>query len=158
MDKQINMSDTPRTDSRVFDADLVSAFFARELERELTIECAINKRNCDDWSCDHTYLQNLCRKAGYDENEVEGDSYGIRSITQLADMLMAKIDFPNVGAQRENTLLRDALREALDAAAYTVSVNSFLDPNTRHCQLERLARHRSLLPDAVDVCPDSASA
>jgi hypothetical protein len=28
------MSDTPMTDARVFDADLVSASFARELERE----------------------------------------------------------------------------------------------------------------------------
>ena len=28
------MSETPRTDTRVFDADLVSASFARELERE----------------------------------------------------------------------------------------------------------------------------
>lgn len=31
---QIIMSETPRTDARVFDADLVSASFARELERE----------------------------------------------------------------------------------------------------------------------------
>ena len=29
------MNDTPRTDANVFDADLVSASFARELEREL---------------------------------------------------------------------------------------------------------------------------
>jgi hypothetical protein len=65
------------------------------LERELATECAINKRNCDDWAHDHTHLQNLCRKAGYDEHAVEGDSYGIRSITQLADMLMAKIALPN---------------------------------------------------------------
>ena len=34
------MSDTPKTDFRVFDADLVSAVFARELERELAQEKA----------------------------------------------------------------------------------------------------------------------
>ena len=56
----------------------------------------INKNDCDDWAHDHTHLQNLCRKAGYDEHAVEGDSYGIRSITQLGDMLMAKIALPNV--------------------------------------------------------------
>jgi hypothetical protein len=59
--------------------------------------------------------------------------------------------------ERENALLQDALREALDGAAYTVSVDAILDPSTRHVGLERLARHRSLLPNAVDVCPDSES-
>lgn len=84
------MSDTPRTDARVFDADLVTADFARELERELATEKAINQRNCEDWAHDHTYLQKLCREAGYDEHAVEGDRYGIRSITQLGDMLRSK--------------------------------------------------------------------
>jgi len=60
--------------------------------------------------------------------------------------------------ERENARLREALRECLDGAAYTVSVDALLDPSTRHVGLERLARHRSLLPDAVDVCPDSESA
>jgi hypothetical protein len=58
--------------------------------------------------------------------------------------------------ERENARLREALREALDGAAYTVSVDALLNPNIRHAGLERLARHRSLLPDAVDACPDSA--
>ena len=59
--------------------------------------------------------------------------------------------------ERENTRLREALRECLDGAAYTVSVDAILDPSTRHIDLETLARHRSLLPEAVDVCPDSDS-
>jgi hypothetical protein len=62
-----------------------------------------------------------------------------------------------VELQRENTILREALRECLDGAAYTVSVAAILDPSTRHIGLEKLDRHRSLLPDAVDVCPDSYS-
>ena len=62
----------------------------------------------------------------------------------------------NHGLSDENARLREALREALDGAAYTVSVAAILDPSTRHVGLERLARHRSLLPDAVDVCPDAA--
>ena len=64
----------------------------------------------------------------------------------------------NQGAyERDNALLRDALRECLDGAAYTVSVDAILDPSTRHIGLEKLARHRSLLPDAVHVCPHSDS-
>jgi len=38
------MSETPRTDARVFDADLVSASFARELEGELAVAKAENAR------------------------------------------------------------------------------------------------------------------
>lgn len=67
--------------------------------------------------------------------------------------LLGKVD----RLERENALLLDALRECLDGAAYTVSVDAILDPSTRHIGLEKLARHRSLLPDAVDVCPDSDS-
>jgi len=50
----------------------------------------INKNECDDWANDHTHLQNLCRQVGYDEHAVEGDEWGIRSITKLGDMLRAK--------------------------------------------------------------------
>lgn len=109
----INMSNTPRTDAVVFDADLVSASFARELERELATECAINQRNCEDWAHDHTHLQNLCRKAGYDENAVEGDRYGIRSIEQLGDMLMEKIELLDrelAQVKEENARLREAIK------------------------------------------------
>jgi hypothetical protein len=65
----------------------------------------------------------------------------------------------NQGAyERENALLRDALRECLDGIAYSISHNTMLLPisYTPPAYLEKLARHRSLLPDAVDVCPDSA--
>ena len=42
---QIIMSETPRTDARVFDADLVSASFARELERDLARKEISRSRN-----------------------------------------------------------------------------------------------------------------
>jgi hypothetical protein len=65
----------------------------------------------------------------------------------------------NQGAyERENALLRDALRECLDGAAYTISVDAFFNSSNRHVGLERLERHRSLLPAVVDSCPDSDSA
>jgi len=54
----------------------------------------IIKNECDDWAHDHTHLQNLCRQIGYDEHAVEGDKWGIRSITELGDMLRAKCSPP----------------------------------------------------------------
>jgi hypothetical protein len=89
-------SDTPRTDKAAFLESgedmlvVVTADFARELERELATEKAMNLRNCEDWASDHTYLQKLCREAGFTEHDVEGDKYGIRAITQLADLLHSK--------------------------------------------------------------------
>ena len=75
--------------------------FARDLERELSTLRArvadlekIKKNECDDWAHDHTHLQNLCRDVGYDEKAVEGDKWGIRSITELGDMLRAKCSPP----------------------------------------------------------------
>lgn len=43
---------------------------------------------CDDWAEDHTYLQNLCRRLGYTEAEVDGNGT-VLTIQQLADMLFA---------------------------------------------------------------------
>ena len=57
---------------------------------EIEQQSKIIKTECDDWASDHTHLQNLCRSVGYDESAVGGDSYGIKSIAQLADMLHAK--------------------------------------------------------------------
>lgn len=42
---------------------------------------------CRDWAYDHTHLQKLCREAGVSEQEVEGNSYGIPDISDLADKL-----------------------------------------------------------------------
>ena len=46
---------------------------------------------CNDWAEDHTHLQNLCRDVGYSKDEVEGNSYHVPGIAELADMLRAKI-------------------------------------------------------------------
>lgn len=46
---------------------------------------------CEEWAEDHTYLQCLCKEVGYSEDEVEGDSYGVPGIQQLAKMLRDKI-------------------------------------------------------------------
>lgn len=56
------------------------------------------KTLCECWAEDHTHLQNLCREVGYSEDEVEGNSYGVPGIMDLADMLRSKIppsDSPN---------------------------------------------------------------
>ena len=46
----------------------------------------------ENWADDHTHLQNLCRKHGATEQEVEGDEYGIPAIQTLADWLDSKIE------------------------------------------------------------------
>ena len=46
---------------------------------------------CQDWADDHTHLQKLCREVGYSDDEVDGNSYGVPDIIELADMLRAKI-------------------------------------------------------------------
>jgi hypothetical protein len=61
------------------------------LRRELAKKETMLREAHLDWADDHTHLQQLCRSAGYDKHAVEGDSCGIRSIKELADMLHAKI-------------------------------------------------------------------
>jgi hypothetical protein len=58
-----------------------------QLERERDEKQEIIRRSCVDWAEDHTHLQNLCREVGATEHEVEGDSYGVPSISDLADCL-----------------------------------------------------------------------
>ncbi len=43
---------------------------------------------CDDWAEDHTYLQNLCRRLGYTDVEVDGNGT-VLTVQQLADMIFA---------------------------------------------------------------------
>ncbi len=50
---------------------------------------------CDDWAEDHSYMQNLCRRLGYSEVEIDGNGT-VLTIQQLADMLFA-------GPQRATT-------------------------------------------------------
>jgi hypothetical protein len=53
-------------------------------------------------------------------------------------------------AWEEIQRLRTALRECLDGIDYTVRVDAILRPDERHIGLEKLDRHRSLLPNAKD--------
>ena len=90
--------------------------------------------------------------------ELERENTHLLVLATNAEFDRSKLECELAKVKAENARLREALRECLDGAAYTVSVDAILDPSTRHVGLERLARHRSLLPDAVDVCPDSDSA
>jgi hypothetical protein len=58
-----------------------------EARAELKEKQEIIHRSCVDWAEDHTYLQNLCREAGGTEQEIEGDSYGVPGIIDLANYL-----------------------------------------------------------------------
>ena len=62
-------------------------FWWPALWRDLQKEKQKVEISCREWADDHTYLQDLCRKAGFTEQEVEGDSYGIPCISELARML-----------------------------------------------------------------------
>ncbi|MEM6884061.1 MAG: hypothetical protein AAF571_03455 [Verrucomicrobiota bacterium] len=44
-----------------------------------------------EWAEDHTHLEELCKKAGCTDYEVYGDSYGVPTIQDLADLLYSKI-------------------------------------------------------------------
>lgn len=63
---------------------------ARDLERQLAAAKAQIELHCRDWAEDHTALQELVRKhvPGAD---VEGDSYGVPGIVQLAEMLVDQL-------------------------------------------------------------------
>lgn len=58
-----------------------------ETRAKLARQIAIGHSNSLDWARDHTHLQKLCRERGFSEFEVEGDSFGVPGITDLADML-----------------------------------------------------------------------
>lgn len=60
---------------------------AGKLAQKLDVAERGNKAFCDSWAEDHTYLQDLCRKHGVPEIEIEGDSYGVPTIQCLADSL-----------------------------------------------------------------------
>ena len=69
------------------------------LRAELTKSEAATKTHCLDWAEDHTHLQELCLKAGFSEDEVYGDSYGVPCIMDLAEMLSARL--AQVAAERD---------------------------------------------------------
>ena len=46
------------------------------------------KMSCQEWAEDHTYLQNLAKKIGVSPTKVEGDSYSVPGIQELADMIV----------------------------------------------------------------------
>lgn len=88
------MSDTPETQEAVerWSQGKINIFdeMAR-MERERDEAREISRMSSVDWAEDHTHLQNLCRKAGATEREVEGDSYGVPGIMELADLLFEKL-------------------------------------------------------------------
>ena len=45
---------------------------------------------CMDWAEDHTYAQNVAMSLGFSQVEVDGDSYGIKTIQCLIDMIASK--------------------------------------------------------------------
>lgn len=96
---------------------------------------------CQEWADDHTHLQNLCRAVGYDEHAVEGDSCGIRSISELADMLHAK----TLTVQR--AALSVASEWRLEASKHRVSCRLHEAQNDR----QRADRHYQRALD-LDAC------
>jgi hypothetical protein len=49
---------------------------------------------CRDYADTHTHLQRLCLAAGCPAHTVEGDSYGVPGIEDLADMLARMAGVP----------------------------------------------------------------
>lgn len=84
----------------------------RELERE---NAALQKTitNCNaDWAEDHTHLQNLCIQAGISSAAVNGDSYGVPGIIELAEMLAKELQFlrsQNTRWHLETSIINDIL-------------------------------------------------
>lgn len=71
----------------------------------------INKRGCDEWADDHTYLQALCRKAGASIDEVEGGDDGMLTLQDLADMLESKLRAECAAKDAEIARLRTVLQQ-----------------------------------------------
>ena len=68
-------------------SDEISCRFDKDLEDQLTKVQSLLTTSSVDWAETHTYLQNLCRKLGYDEKDIEGDNYFVPDIIDLADMI-----------------------------------------------------------------------
>lgn len=50
---------------------------------------------CEEWADDHTRLQDLCREAGCTDFEIEGDSYGVPGVVDLAIALRDRVSSHN---------------------------------------------------------------
>jgi hypothetical protein len=70
---------------------LVRRFWWPALWRRVSEQQETIRRNCLEWADDHSHLQQLCRDVGCTEHEVEGDSYGVPGISELADTLRKRI-------------------------------------------------------------------
>lgn len=73
------------------------------LHRELESYKKMQRDACEEWAEDHTHLQKLCREAGCTDDEVEGDSYGVPGISDLADLLQTKHKYENQGHPRPHS-------------------------------------------------------
>ena len=56
-------------------SDEISCRFDKDLEDQLTKVQSLLTTSSVDWAENHTYLHSLCRKLGYTEKDIEGDSY-----------------------------------------------------------------------------------
>lgn len=52
---------------------------------------ALIEIGCRDWAEAHTHAQNVLRKHGFTEQQIEGDKYGVPGIEGLVDLLDEKI-------------------------------------------------------------------
>ena len=103
------MSDTPRTDARVFDSDLVSAAFARELERKNNELVEILARSLAELP-----VGNI--RTHTPESIPERVGYLVSANTEL---------------ERENASFRECLE-------YRVKTDAFLHPEHRHFRAREL--------------------
>lgn len=68
-------------------SDEISRRFDKDSEDQLTKVQSLLTTSSVEWAETHTYLQNLCRKLGYDEKDIEGDNYFVPDIIDLVDMI-----------------------------------------------------------------------
>ena len=76
-------------DLRTLSENAIQALAHSEAERDK--EKQLRKSACKDWADDHSYLQKLCLEAGCDDLDVQGDSCGVPTISDLVDLLVTKL-------------------------------------------------------------------
>ena len=66
-----------------------------ELEEIIKDQEEMIKSLCDEWAEDDTYIEKLCFKYGFTEDQVWGDSYYTPGIMDKVDLLCSLIDLKN---------------------------------------------------------------
>jgi len=72
--------------------EAADAFQQMSLADRIAFGAAHGSALAQSWADAHDYLQSLCRKAGCSEFDVDGDSYGVPGIEQLADSLAERYE------------------------------------------------------------------